>query len=82
MKRIIGTRLRDILINNKSDDYLYNKMFCINLKEELYKYRIGYYYGAEIVREMNCYMDIKLLLLLKVEYFISYINKYFEICIL
>lgn len=76
----IGVSLKKLIINKEFDIYMYNRLFCIK-SENFTFYRIGYYYGDEIIRTICCENNISKTLSLKFIDINKYINNYFETAI-
>ena len=81
IKTDIGISLRKLIINKEFDVDMYNKLFCIK-SEEFTFYRIGYYYGCEIIRIIYCENNISKSLSIKFIDMNKYINNYFKAAIL
>lgn len=80
-KTAIGIRLKKLIINKEFDVDMYNRLFCIK-SEEFTFYRIGYYYGCEIIRIIFLQKNISETLGLKFTDISKYINNYFKTVIL
>lgn len=50
MKLDVGKKLNEIIVDNKFNYNIYCKLFTILKFKELTKYRVGYYYGSEIIK--------------------------------
>lgn len=79
LKVSTGIRLKELISNDKFDKNTYNKLFCIKKSEKLTLYRMGYYYGCEIIKNLCNNNNIKQVLRIKFSNIKEYINDYFEI---
>ena len=78
LKLNIGKRLNKTIANKKFDKDLYDKLFCIKKGEKLTLYRTGYYYGAEIIKNICIDMSINEIFNINLESIMDYINSYFD----
>lgn len=81
IKTDIGISLKKLIINKEFDIDMYNRLFCIKSKKFTI-YRIGYYYGCEIIRIICRQNNISETLGLKFTDISKYINNYFKTAIL
>lgn len=80
IKTDIGVSLKKLIINKEFDIYIYNRLFCIK-SENFTFYRVGYYYGYEIIRSICCENNISKTLGLKFIDINKFINNYFKTAI-
>ncbi|MCB2309793.1 DUF2268 domain-containing putative Zn-dependent protease [Clostridium tagluense] len=81
MRMNIGISLKKLISNKKFDKNIYDRLFCIIRAEKLTSYRVGYYYGCEIIK-MACYENsINEAFRLKFNDIKKYVNAYFKITI-
>lgn len=59
MKTNIGINLKELISDSKFDKNIYDKLFCVIKSENFTSYRIGYYYGCQIVKMI--YFEIVLM---------------------
>lgn len=81
LKKCIGVRLKEAISNKKYDNSLYVRLFCIKKCEKITLYRMGYYYGSEIIKNVHYNNSVNQLFKLKFKDFGNYINEYFETAI-
>lgn len=74
----IGKKLNELIENKQYDNSLYLKLFCIKKSEKLTEYRMGYYYGSEIIRKICSENSVNQVFNLKFSDVKNYINEYFE----
>lgn len=79
LKINMGIRLKELTSNRRFDKNIYNKLFCIKKSEDLTLYRMGYYYGCEIIKNLCNANNINQVLRFKFSNIKDYINDYFEI---
>lgn len=77
IKSDIGVSLKKLITNKEFDIDMYNRLFCIK-SEKFTFYRLGYYYGYEIIRIICCENNISKTLGLKFIDINKYINNYFK----
>jgi len=82
MKTNIGINLKELISDSKFDKNIYDKLFCIIKSENFTSYRIGYYYGCQIVKLIYFENSINKVLRLGFNDIKKYINAYFKIKIL
>ncbi|MBU3093092.1 hypothetical protein KPL35_13540 [Clostridium sp. CF011] len=80
MKTTIGINLKGLIADKKFDKNIYDKLFCIKSKKITF-YRIGYYYGCEIIKNICYENNINEVFRLGFSDIKEYINHYFEIVI-
>jgi hypothetical protein len=78
MKTSMGIKLKELIVNKEFNRNIYNKLFCINKSEKLTEYRMGYYYGSEIMKNIFKNNSINRIFELEFIDIKNYINEYFE----
>ena len=81
LKRNIGINLKELISNKELNKNFYDRLFCIIKSENLTSYRIGYYYGSEIIKMLCNEHSINEVFKLKFNDIKKYINTYFKIMI-
>ena len=77
MKTYIGINLNQIISSNIFDENIYSKLFCIK-SENLTSYRLGYYYGCQIVKNIVSNNNFRKVLCFRFCDIQKYINDYFN----
>lgn len=81
MKTNMGVKLKESIANKEFDKSIYDRLFYIKKSEKFTLYRMGYYYGSEIIKEICNDTSMSQVFRLKFSDTKKYINKYFEIII-
>ncbi|HEY8890334.1 MAG TPA: DUF2268 domain-containing putative Zn-dependent protease [Clostridium sp.] len=79
MKTNIGINLKELISNREFDKNIYDRLFCIIKSENFTSYRIGYYYGCQIVKMIYYENSINEVFRLEFKDIKKYINAYFKI---
>ncbi|WP_459477552.1 DUF2268 domain-containing putative Zn-dependent protease [Clostridium saccharoperbutylacetonicum] len=77
MRFDIGINLKELIANSNFDKDMYNRLFCIK-SEKFTFYRLGYYYGYEIIKNICNKHSFKDLLCLNFIDIKKEINDYFK----
>lgn len=74
----IGMNLRETIKSNEFNKDIYNKLFCVLKFERITSYRMGYYYGSQIVKTIKNEKSLQEILMLKFTKIKEYIYEYFN----
>jgi len=75
----ISKKLKRSLKEKKLDSNLYRQLFCILGNEKLTQFRLGYYYGSQIMEKINKKFTFEQIINLEYKDLRYYILNYFDI---
>ena len=78
MKIAIGMQLEKIINSEVYDKSLYNRLFCIEARESILTYRLGYYYGVQIIKDIDHSQKIEDIFNLSYNEVKGFIRRYFK----